>query len=81
MNLHQLFSKSLGKRTSLPVPVLVVPGASLILLGVLVLLAPAIFITLIAGTLFLLGGLLLLLGWKMRPRKPKIRVIDPDEPW
>ena len=62
-------------------PVLVVPGASLILLGILVLLAPAIFIALIAGTLFLVGGLLLLLGWKMRPRKPRIRVIDPDEPW
>lgn len=78
MNLKSFFSTAVGNRTSLPMPVLVVPGAGAILLGVLVLLAPTLFIALISGTLFLIGGLLLLLAWRLRPKKPRIRVVDID---
>ena len=78
MNLKSFFSTTLGKRTSLPFPVLAVPGAGLMLLGLLVLLAPAIFIALISGTLMLLGGFLLLLAYKFRPKKPRIRVVEND---
>ena len=83
MRLKSLLFSSLNKRTSLPLPVLAVPGAGLILLGVIIFLAPTIFIFLISGTLILLGAALLFLAFRMRPTAPKarIRVVESDESW
>ncbi len=88
MRLKSLLFRSLGQRTQVPMPVLAVPGMGLILLGIIVFLAPAIFIFLIATTLILLGALLLFLAFRMKPqqmtpqpRKTRIRVVEDDETW
>ncbi len=77
-------------------PVLAVPGAGLVLLGVLVAVFPAIFIFIISSILITLGAGLLFLAFRMRPtgsmgslksvdatvvKKTRIRVVESDETW
>lgn len=78
MNLKSVFTYTLGRRNAPPLPVLVVPGVSLIALGLLVWLIPQLFIAIISGSLILLGSFCLLLAWKVRPRKPRIRVVEDE---
>ena len=90
MRLKSIIFSSLTNRTSLPLPVLAVPGGGLILLGLMVYFFPAIFIFFISGGLILLGTALLFLAFRMRPRptpmnpsikKARIRVVESDETW
>lgn len=82
MNLKSLFSSALGSRVSLPTPALVVPGVSLIGLGLLVWLARDFFVLVISGGLVLLGALFLVMAWRFRPRPgapARIRVVESDD--
>lgn len=85
MKIRHLFQNAMSQRHSLPLGFLIVPGAGLILLGILMVILPTLFITLIAGSLMFLGTILLILAFRMRPsgtveRQPRIRVVD-DEKW
>jgi hypothetical protein len=74
-------------------PVLAVPGAGLVFLGVMVAVFPAIFIFIISTVLILLGAGLLFLAFRMRAinplgtdeptviKKTRIRVVESDETW
>lgn len=80
INFKTILSRTVGSRNSLPAPVLFLPGLMMIALGCLVWLARDLFVFLISSVLVALGVVMLVMAWRMRPKPPRIRVLDSDDP-
>jgi hypothetical protein len=92
MRLKSLFFNVLSNRNQISMPVLVVPGAGLVGLGLLVWVLKDIVVFLISSALVLIGLAMLFFAFRMRlqgtnmgpqplpTKKPRIRVVESDDP-